>query len=103
MAFQQEQPIIPTAIGDFSVQLVDRASPEPDQPAQTALFEIQVLDADGNIMRLMRGNLAPHITTAQRQALMSFMSDLRVQAEQQILWALLESIRDAHRAGETEL
>ena len=81
MAFEQEQPIVPSAIGDISVTLTDFADPA----AQSAQFEVQVLDASGKVMRLARGNLALHITTQQRQALMDFMTSLRMQAESEIL------------------
>ena len=81
MAFPQEQPIVPTAIGDISVTLTDIADPA----AQSAQFEVQVLDGNGCLMRLLRGDLVPHITAQQRQGLIDFMNDLRAQAESEIL------------------
>ena len=81
MAFPQEQPIVPSAIGDISVTLTDIADPE----SQSARFEVQVLDGNGYLMRLLRGDLVPHITAQQRQALMAFMDSLRMQAKGEIL------------------
>ena len=81
MAFEREQSIIPTSIGDISVTLTDIADPT----AQSAHFEVQVLAGNGCLMRLLRGDLVPHITAQQRQGLIDLMNDLRAQAESEIL------------------
>ena len=85
MAFSQEQSIVPSAIGDFSVQLVDLIDPPEGEATQSASFEIQVLDADGRVMRLVRGDLSLHITPLQRQALMDFMDSLRDKAKTEVI------------------
>jgi len=82
MAFDAEPTRTPVNIGEVTIVL--RTDPNDAAQQQGALFEIEVLLSDGtNVNR--RGDLVPHITTAQRTALMSFMDSLRTQAETEIL------------------
>jgi len=81
MAFNKEEPRIPAAIGDISVVLTDYSGVDPS----TARFEVQVLMQDGNIFKLIQGDLAPHLTSAQISGLMDFMDDMRAKAESEIL------------------
>ena len=76
MAFSKEPTRTPIAIADISIQLM---SPDPtgtDTP--TADFSVQVRYSD-NTIRVLTGNLAPHLTQAQINALQSFMASLRTQ------------------------
>lgn len=83
MAFTQEPTRTPQAIGSVVVILKD-AFNEEGSPYQSAHFDIQVELSDGSVI-VRRGDLVPHITPAQRSALMTFMEGLRTQAEQEVL------------------
>jgi len=84
MAFPSEQTRSPQVIGNLVVTLKD-AIAVGEQPAyQSAHFSVQVIFDNGSIVE-RRGDLAPHITAQQRNTLIQFLSDLRAQAEQQIL------------------
>jgi dihydroxyacid dehydratase/phosphogluconate dehydratase len=73
----------PEAIEDISVTLTDYIA--TDEPArQTAEYSVQVLYNDGSI-KVMTGNLAPHLTTSRITALKSFMNEIRTKAEEEIL------------------
>jgi len=77
MAFIPEEAKVPVAIGDISVVLTDHAGSETD----TVHYEVQVLQADGNLFCLEAGNLVPHLTAGQIIALQNFMADMRVLAQ----------------------
>lgn len=82
MAFTPESPKTPASIGDISIVLTDYADiGETD----TAHYEVQVLQADGSLFRLVSGNLVPHLTAGQINALRAFMADMRAKAESEIL------------------
>ncbi len=85
MTFERAQAKIPAAIGDLSIVLIDYADPEPNQERQQARFEVQVKDADGEIIRIMNGDLAPHLTQQQISQLKAFMDAMRAKAEAEIL------------------
>jgi hypothetical protein len=75
----------PVAIRDLSVVLVDYVEADEENPArQEARFEVQVEYDTGEII-VRQGNLVPHITTAQINALKAFLTSLRAQAVTQIL------------------
>jgi len=83
MAFIQEPTKTPESIGNIVVFLRDGFDNQ-GTPFQGAKFDVAVMMSDGSEVR-RRGDLAPHITPAQRQALMDFMMALRAQAEDEIL------------------
>ncbi len=85
MTFEKAQAKIPAAIGDLSIVLIDYADPEPGQERQQARFEVQVKGADGEVIRVMNGNLAPHLTQQQINQLKAFMDAMRAKAEAEIL------------------
>jgi hypothetical protein len=84
VAFQQEPTRTPVGIGNIVVHLKDAAATEEQAAYQSAHFEVKVVLSDGTIVH-RTGDLAPHITPAQRQGLMDFMAALRAQAEEEIL------------------
>ena len=57
MAFEQVVSRIPAAIGATSFTGVDNPAGEPDQ----LLFTVQVLDSSGDVLRVISGDLIPHI------------------------------------------
>lgn len=82
MAFTREPSRAPTAIADVSMQLYD---PDPTgSEVASASFSVQVAMSDGSVM-VRTGDLAPHITTAQRNSLLAFMAALRTKAIAEIL------------------
>ena len=80
MTFDPEQPRIPASIGDIALILTDHDA-EPGQ----AQYEIQVLQADGSVFRVVRGNLEPHLTPAQRTTIVAFLAEIRTKAETELL------------------
>lgn len=85
MAFETYQPPTPAAIGALVVTLKTRPTIGSDAAIQSANYQVEVLDADSHRINQISGNLVPHLTQAQITALLGFMADLRVQAEEQIL------------------
>ena len=83
-AFDQAISRTPVAIRDLSVVLVDYVA-NGDEPARrTARYEVQVEYDTGEIV-VLQGDLVPHITQLQIDALIAFIAGLRIQAEEQIL------------------
>lgn len=77
MAFQEEASRVATAIAAISVELYQ---PDPTgSEVAGANYSVQVRFSDGSIA-VRTGDLVPHITVAQRNALLSFMGTLRTQA-----------------------
>lgn len=85
MAFENYQPPTPAAIGTLTVTLKTNPATGINPATQSAAFQIEVLDVEGNLVSRPSGNLVPHLTQVQITALLAFMADLRVQAEAQIL------------------
>ena len=88
MAFEPATDPMPTEIGSFIVHLkdmVDGGGAEGEDPYQAATFDLQILDQHGQVIQTYSGDLVPHITVAQRNSLIGFMDDLRLQANQEIL------------------
>ncbi len=82
MAFPEIVVPTPTAIADIEVRLF---SPDPTGTGTpSADYSVQVIYSDGS-MRVLTGNLVPHLTQGQINSLLSFMASLRVQANDQIL------------------
>lgn len=81
MPLPQAQTKTPTEIGEVRVELTDY----PDTPADTARFVVEILDQDGIVMGVKHGDLIPHLTPQQINALVNFMAMLRTQAESEIL------------------
>jgi len=76
VAFTPESPKTPAIIGDISVVLTDYLD-----EIDTARYEVQVLQADGDIFRVATGDLAPHLSAGQISALHIFMADMRTLAQ----------------------
>lgn len=83
MAFTTEPTVTATEIKSVTIHLVDYYD-ETATLQHTANFDLDVLRSDGSMKRIA-GNLVPHITTVQRDALIAFMVALRSQAETQVL------------------
>ena len=73
----------PEAIEDISITLTDYIA--TDEPArQEAGYSVQVMYNDGSI-KVMTGDLVPHLTTSRITALKAFMVEIRTKAEEEIL------------------
>ena len=75
---------IPESIADLSVVLTDYIATDEEPAHQEGRFEVQVVYNNGEI-KLIQGNLVPHLTSGQITALMGFMTSLRTKAEEEIL------------------
>lgn len=87
MAFIPELTKTPDGIGNIIVTLKDAVEVTGDEPQvayQSAHFQLVIEFDDGSTGR-RRGDLAEHITPAERTALMDFMTTLRARAIAQIL------------------
>ena len=82
--FDQEPTRTPTEIGIIVVYLKDAVARDGEPAYQSAHFDVKIVLSDGTEIT-RHGDLVPHITPAQRTALMDFMAGLRAQAEEQIL------------------
>jgi len=84
MPLPQAQSRIPESIADLSVVLTDYIAVGEEPARQEGRFEVQVVYDNGEI-KLIQGNLVPHLTAGQISALMGFMDFLRNKAEEEIL------------------
>lgn len=83
MSLPQATTRTPEAIEDISVTLTDYIA--TDEPAkQTAEYSVQVMYSDGEI-KVMTGDLVPHLTSSRITALKGFMNEMRAKAEEEIL------------------
>lgn len=82
MAFTKEGTRTPTAIAGIEVRLY---SPDPlGTEIAGATFTVQVKMSDGSI-KVLDGDLLPHLTAQRKTSLNTFMADLRTQAIAEIL------------------
>lgn len=81
MAFTPEGNRVPTSIGDIVIVLRDTVNPS----AQTANYQVRVLDANGRELSGQSGDLVPHLTQTQINQLQSFMTAMRTKAVAEIL------------------
>ena len=74
--------ITPTAIGDLSVVLADLPTTADLDPAdqKQARYEVQIFHDDGSV-KVVTGDLLPHLTGEQQTMLSQFMDDIRALAE----------------------
>lgn len=82
MAFIREASRAPVAIADIEVRLY---SPDPlGTETAGATFSVQVKMSDGTL-KVLNGDLLPHLTAQRKTSLNTFMADLRTQAVTEIL------------------
>jgi len=82
MAFERQSARTPVAIAGIEIRLFspDPASARPS----SADFSVQVRYSDDSV-DAVRGNLVPHLSQGQINALLSFMDDMRTKANTEIL------------------
>lgn len=82
MAFPKEAVRIPVAVSDISIQLY---SPDPTgSETARAEYSVQVRYSD-NSVRVVAGDLVPHLSQAQINGLLNFVADMRTKANTEIL------------------
>ena len=74
----------PESIADLIVVLTDYIEDGDQEARQEGRFEVQVVYNNGEI-KLIQGDLVPHLTGPQKTALLGFLATLRTKAEQEIL------------------
>ena len=85
----------PNAVGDFSITLTDfvldqapldeDGIPIPPPIFKTFRYEVQVLDEDGNVMELIRGNLEDELPVGQIQNYITSMDFFRNKSVDEII------------------
>ena len=80
MAFTQEANRVPTSIGDINLALNDWES-----VANTARYVLEVKDQNGDVMKVIDGDLTPHLTAGEVTTIQDFLATIRARAESQIL------------------
>ena len=81
MAFTTEQPKYPASIGRIVVVLVDN----PGSTTDTVQYDVEILGSDGELFDKKTGDLVPHLTQGQIDALIAFMGVLRTKANNELL------------------
>jgi len=85
MAFGREPTVTATGIGNIVIELSDLILTDGSGDHKyLGTYNVKVLRSDGSEVT-RSGNLLPHLTTAQRNGLQSFMQALRTQAEEELL------------------
>ena len=75
MPFPKSAASVPTAVGEIRIYLADG----PTAPRKIE-FKLETLDAAGQIVKVMSGDLRPHLTPAQLTALNNFLDAMRVKS-----------------------
>jgi len=85
MTFTKEPTRVPVAIGNIVITLKDTVVHELDNvPYKAVYYDVEIFMDDGS--RVTRhGDLQPHLTTEQKQALLNFVEDMRTKAETEFL------------------
>ncbi len=82
MAFERQAARVANAIGRVEIHLL---SPDPtgnEQPGAEYMVQVHY---DNGERKVVRGNLVPHLSPAQINALLGFMDDMRQKAITEIL------------------
>lgn len=74
----------PASLASIKIALIDNDGVPANMRAH---YYVQVLDSSGNVIDFpgMSGDLKNHLTTAQINALVAFMQDMRTKAENEFL------------------
>ena len=73
---------IPSAIGDLSITLTDYIARPPNPGSKTAGYEFQVLNGEDDVMKILTGDLIPHLEDEDKDWLLDFMSRMRAKAQE---------------------
>lgn len=79
----------PTKIGRIAIHIYSELDPNDATGATvlnpTGAFELQLLDANLDIVKSASGNLAPQLTATQQQQILNLMQALRAKATSEAL------------------
>lgn len=82
--FDKARRTVPATIGTVQFTVKDRlasvSSALPDPGGLTVNFQIQVLDANGQTVDTIQGDLWPKLTTAQQNGITALVSAMRIKA-----------------------
>ena len=81
MPFEKASSRVPSAIGAIEVNL----RLEADGTTASSSTNIEVLDAQGRVIRTVSTELDPHLTTAQKNTAKTFLTNLRTKAISEVL------------------
>lgn len=78
---------VATSIPIIKVTLYDRLETEDEPASQGANYQLVVIDQNGRRFRWghEQGNAVPHLTTAERNYLMAFLTSFRARSEGEVL------------------
>lgn len=82
MAFNKPIQPTPASIGQISIDIDDEAGVPADIQSR---IRIQVKDANGVVAFVWTGNMAAHLTTAQKTAIANLLSSIRTKAQTELL------------------
>ena len=86
MTFERQDTVVQEPeIERIEVYLMRTTRPYNNGPAQKVTFQLHITDQNGVSMRELNGNLIPHLTSAQIATLISFMDEMWVKAEAEVL------------------
>lgn len=72
--------LVPAKAGRITIHITTALNPDGSVSTATGNFELQLVDAAGNDVRTISGDLVPQLTPAQQQGAVDLMTALRVKA-----------------------
>ena len=82
MAFDKPTQPTPASIGRIAIEIDDETGTPADIQSRV---RIQVKDANGVVAFVWTGNLATHLTTAQKNGIISLLAAIRTKAQTELL------------------
>lgn len=83
MAFARENPRVPTDIGRFTLHLT--IWPDATGKPGEGTFDFEVLDENGVVIKTLADNLVPHTTAAERNQILTFLTNKRTMAYNEVI------------------
>jgi hypothetical protein len=82
MAFNKPNQPIPVSVGRISIEIDDEAGVAADVQIRARII---VKDANGHNASGWTGNLTPHLTTAQKNGIVSLLAAMRTKAQGELI------------------
>jgi hypothetical protein len=80
MPFERAKQRAPVAVGNIRINLGDLPATADTPATKKITYHLELLDADGQIVTTQGGDLRPHLTGPQLNALSNFLDAMRVKA-----------------------
>jgi len=80
MPFDKARARTPVAIGAIRINLGDIPTSGGQAAFKKVTYHLELLDANGELVTTQSGDLRPHLTPAQLNALSNFLDAMRVKA-----------------------